>query len=200
MKKIFLIFMSVTLCVILFNTNNAIAFKENKESINYVESYYFETTTSYQGPSIFMERGDGYRGYLGYIGEAISTGGGPSNIPLLSLYAGRLYHPSVKFLRTPAKINDPNNEILKINDSNNEILNDRKYVTKYINFYCKAEDWPKLKCLPPEKIFYDDGVYKGYLEHDDSKPERINKDYAKIAYSGYVYRGTYLEYNSSYLY
>lgn len=47
----------------------------------------------------------------------------------------------------------------------------------------------EVEHIYPLMIFYNDGVYKGYISHTDYMPVDKTRDTIHITYGGYVYSG-----------
>lgn len=147
----------------------------------YVRSVYVEVWMPYSKPHVFYEE-NGYRGWLGLTNNTMTVG----NV-FMRQYAGKIYHPSVKDIPAPTK----NNQDFSISNMNDDILADSKYVTKIVTYKCTWKEYWDLKCKIPLQIFYNDGVFKGYLYHKDSDPVDIGSTTVKVTYRGTVFRNNY---------
>ncbi|MDO5062764.1 MAG: hypothetical protein Q4D77_06260 [Peptostreptococcaceae bacterium] len=143
------------------------------ESPQYVRSYWWEGQRPSTDPDIIFIEINGYRGYISKLREHDFG---------WATYGGTLYHSSVKNIPAPTKINDT--------VFNDKVINSQsKYVTKTIAYpYNWRTDDSKIY---PMTVYYDDGLYRGYISHTEDLPIEKTKNTIYITYGGYVYKGAY---------
>lgn len=61
-----------------------------------------------------------------------------------------------------------------------------KYITKVYRFNCTAYNHERLRCPFPERRYYNDGTYAGWLYLDSSLPTDVRRNYIDVTYGGYV--------------
>lgn len=172
-------FLTFVFVLVALLSLNSVAFAEASatsmgETPQYVKSYWWEGVRPNTDPKIIFIEINGYRGYISRLREH-SFG--------WSTYGGTLYHPSVENIPYPTEIND-----IALNDEG--VNSQSKYVTKTIAYpYDWRTDDSKVY---PMTVYYDDGMYRGYISHTEDLPVEKTRNTIYITYGGYVYKNAYL--------
>lgn len=150
----------------------------------YLRSYWWYGSLDIsKGDVIFYQDYNGFRGYVSRQDNNYFNYQGV----IMARYAGTLYHPSVKNI--PA-LSEEETPVLLSDDSVLTGINSKYVKVSRTYPYDFAKYGTDLIGIPL-RIFYNDGVYKGYLSYTANLPVDIGKNTVTMTYAGTVYSGGY---------
>lgn len=144
----------------------------------YVNSYWWQGYYPLDsGEVVFYMDEDGYSGYISRLDNFASVIGGIT----MSVYGGILYHPNVKNVPSLSIEEERSFSSFEATNTGSKYVEITKtYPYNMLEHKFTLHDIPLV-------IFYDDGVYRGYIEHTSSLPVDYRKDRVYVTYGGDVY-------------